>query len=87
MPIGPITLICLAAAIVFAVLRSRAEQSARRNRVPDDSDDDPKARVRLSTREPSFTKEGQASRKRAIRYRILFFAFSLGALAAAWMGL
>ena len=85
MPLGPITAACLAGAVVFAFLRAREEQEARRNMTIDDPDEEPR-RPRLSEPKPRYTDEGEAHRRRAKRYRLLFAVFALGALAAAWMG-
>lgn len=87
MPVGPLTLVCFAVALVFAFLRARADQLARRERVLEKPDGDTGERVRLSAPELTYTEEGEAQRQRAIRYRLLFLAFALGALAAAWFGL
>lgn len=88
MPFRPVTYACLAAAIVFAFLRARSEQQARMNRTlePRDSEDRER-RPRLSPPKTRYTEEGEAHRERARRYRMLFFAFGLGALAAAWLGI
>lgn len=90
MPFRPVTYACLVAAVVFAFLRARSEQQARMNRTlePRDSGaDGHERRPRLAPPKTRYTEEGEAHRERARRYRMLFFAFGLGALAAAWLGI
>lgn len=85
MPLGPITIACLAGAVVFAFLRAREEQEARRNMTVEEPAGEAR-RPRLSEPKPRYTGEGEEHRRRAKRYRLLFAVFALGALAAAWMG-
>lgn len=84
MPVGPVTFVCFSLAAVFAFLRAKALQTARRHRTLEEPDEG--RRPRFSGPKIRYTEEGKAHLQRAERYRALFFLFGLGSLAAAWVG-
>lgn len=81
---GPLSLTLLIVAVVCAFLRARHDQEARLQRTAETEDGERRLIARGA--EVRYTAEGEAHLRKARTFRLLFFAFGLGAVMAAWMG-
>lgn len=90
MPLGPVALLALAGAVVFAFLKARHQHQARYHRTMpgrhEDRDDDGPPRLRHDE-EPVFTEKGEEHLRRARLFGRLFYLFAAGALIATWLRL
>lgn len=81
----PLGTVLLVLAVVSAFLRARFDQLARRNR---ETPQPEKAGVHLGRldeeRDKVYTPEGLRDRRLARLFRLLLYAFGMGALLATW---